>query len=132
MKVDAVLETCMYAENLDVTGAFYERVLGLEPFSRVEGRHVFFRCGRAVFLLFNPVATERSEDVPPHGARGAGHVAFSVPAAELDGWQARLHAAGVPIESEVRWPRGGRSLYLRDPAGNCVELASPGIWGLNE
>jgi len=36
---------------------------------------------------------------------------------------------GVPIESEVRWPRGGRSLYVRDPAGNSVEIASPALWG---
>ena len=39
-------------------------------------------------------------------------------------------ALGVPVESEVSWPRGGASLYLRDPAGNVVELASPAIWGL--
>jgi hypothetical protein len=27
-------------------------------------------------------------------------------------------------------PRGGTSLSVRDPAGNCVELASPRLWGL--
>ncbi len=45
---------------------------------------------------------------------------------------ARLEAAGVAIESEVTWPRGGRSLYIRDPAGNCVELASPKLWGFED
>jgi catechol 2,3-dioxygenase-like lactoylglutathione lyase family enzyme len=31
-----------------------------------------------------------------------------------------------------RRPRGGRSFYFRDPAGNSLELATPRIWGLPE
>ena len=40
-----------------------------------------------------------------------------------------LAASGVAVEQEVVWPRGGRSLYFRDPAGNAVELVTPGVWG---
>ena len=36
------------------------------------------------------------------------------------------------IEKDVAWPNGGRSLYFRDPAGNCLELASPLVWGMAE
>lgn len=130
--MNGVLECCLYASNLAETARFYSEALGLEPVSEVEGRHVFFRCGRGMFLLFDPAATAASTEVPPHGAQGPGHVAFAVPQEELPGWRARLAAAGVEIESEVQWPRGGRSLYLRDPAGNSVELTSPSIWGLDE
>ena len=35
---------------------------------------------------------------------------------------------GVPIEAEIAWPQGGHSLYVRDPASNSVELATPSIW----
>jgi catechol 2,3-dioxygenase-like lactoylglutathione lyase family enzyme len=28
----------------------------------------------------------------------------------------------------VRWPRGGESIYFRDPDGHLVELATPGLW----
>jgi catechol 2,3-dioxygenase-like lactoylglutathione lyase family enzyme len=28
----------------------------------------------------------------------------------------------------VGWPRGGRSVYFRDPDGHSVELATPGLW----
>jgi catechol 2,3-dioxygenase-like lactoylglutathione lyase family enzyme len=28
----------------------------------------------------------------------------------------------------VKWPRGGESLYFRDPDGLAVELATPGVW----
>lgn len=128
-----ILESCLYAEDLERASRFYERVLGLVPFSRVEGRHTFFRCGGRVFLLFDPSRTaEAGGDVPPHGARGPGHVAFGVPAEELDGWRERLREHAVEVEAEVDWPGGGRSLYLRDPAGNSVELAVPGIWRIDE
>ena len=127
--LDRVLETCLYAEDLAPAAAFYEEVLGLAPVSRVEGRHAFFRVGAAMLLLFQPETTTRSSEVPPHGAFGAGHVAFAVPEADLTAWRARFAAGGVALEKEVEWPGGGRSLYVRDPAGNSVELATPGIWG---
>jgi catechol 2,3-dioxygenase-like lactoylglutathione lyase family enzyme len=94
---------------------------------------VFFRCGAGVFLVFHPEATATpGGPTPPHGARGPGHLAFAVPEAELPAWRERLAAHAVALETEVAWPRGGRSLYFRDPAGNSVELATPAVWGLAE
>jgi hypothetical protein len=31
------------------------------------------------------------------------------------------------IGKEFIWPRGRRSLYIRDPAGNVVEPVTPGV-----
>lgn len=132
MRVQRVLETCLYAEDLAAAEAFYTEVLGLAVLSRVEGRHVFFRCGENVFLLFDPRATElESGRVPAHGARGPGHIAFAVDRESLPAWREALAAQGVAIEMQVQWPSGGDSLYFRDPAGNSVELTSPQIWGLD-
>ena len=129
--VAAVLETCLYAADLDTTAAFYEDVLGLNVDSRVEGRHVFFRCGPAMFLLFDPRGTGSSgSSVPAHGTTGPGHVCFAIADDALDAWREQLMNANVQIEHEQSWPRGGRSIYVRDPAGNSVELASPKIWGI--
>lgn len=131
MEITGVLETCLYAEDLERAEAFYVDVLGLEPFARSRGRHVFFRCGTAVFLVFNPDATSApAQGVPAHGARGPGHVCFAIGEDEVDAWRARFLAHGVAIEAEMAWPRGGVSLYVRDPAGNCVEVGPPGIWGI--
>ena len=132
-RIAGVLETCLYADDLPAIVRFYVRVLGLRVESAEEGRHAFFRVGRGMLLLFDPDRTERSgSGVPPHGSRGPGHVAFAVRAHSLDEWRARLRELEVPVESEVVWPRGGISLYLRDPAGNSVELTSPGIWDISE
>ena len=129
-EIEAIVETAIYVDDLGAAEAFYRDVLGLEVIGREAGRHVFFRVGNGVLLAFNPEATLRGDLLPPHGARGPGHFALGVRAESLDGWRERLEAQGVTVEKEVRWPRGGRSLYLRDPAGNSVELVTPGLWGL--
>lgn len=132
MQVSRILETCLYVDDLDRAEEFYASALGLELESKVAGRHLFFRCGQAMLLLFNPVATRvPSGEIPTHGAEGPGHVAFAVTSDEIEGWQRQLAAHGVEIEADVAWPGGGRSLYFRDPAGNSLELVIPGIWGLD-
>jgi catechol 2,3-dioxygenase-like lactoylglutathione lyase family enzyme len=136
MTPTAVLETVLYAKDLDAIEAFYAQVLGLEPFGKVPGRHVFYRLKDQMLLIFNPDATRvappaNALPVPPHGAAGEGHVCFAATAHEIDGWKARLAAQGVAIEADFEWPAGGRSIYFRDPAGNCLEFAEPKIWGLS-
>jgi catechol 2,3-dioxygenase-like lactoylglutathione lyase family enzyme len=138
MAIARVLETALYADDLRAADHFYGTVLGLERIAFVDARHAFYRCGEGVVLIFDPASTAAIQTsvngtpVPMHGASGAGHMALAVSNAELPAWRAHLEANGVAIESEVTWPRGGRSIYVRDPAGNSVELASPLLWGLAE
>ncbi len=135
MSPASILETVLYAKDLAATETFYRDVLGLEPFVNVAGRHLFYRCGDQVLLIFNPEATKvppasDALPVPPHGADGPGHVCFRASAAEIDAWVSRLRANGIAIEADFEWPGGGRSIYFRDPAGNCLEFAEPRIWKL--
>ncbi len=131
MKLNRILETCLYVRDLDAAFQFYQDVLGLELFSKMDNRHVFFRCGNAMLLLFNPdITMEAGKDVPPHGAYGEGHVAFYVEKAEMEKWRRHLLEHSVEIEAEIAWPNGGESIYFRDPAGNSLELASSGTWGI--
>jgi catechol 2,3-dioxygenase-like lactoylglutathione lyase family enzyme len=136
-----VLESSLYCPDLEAAERFYREVIGLELVGRRAGRHVFLRCGEGMVLLFDPEATQGSTppddedggiEVPSHGARGPGHLAFRVPESDIERWRTRLREAGVPIEAEVRWPGGGRSLYVRDPAGNSIELATASLWGFTE
>lgn len=132
-----VLESALYAEDLEETAAFYDGVLGLERIATAEGRHVFFRAGEAVVLIFRPSATREPPapgarvPVPPHGTTGEGHLCFAATAAEIDDWRERLGRAGIAVEADFEWPQGGRSIYFRDPAGNSIEMAEPRIWGLD-
>jgi catechol 2,3-dioxygenase-like lactoylglutathione lyase family enzyme len=135
MRPSSILETVLYASDLDAAEAFYTGVLGLELYDRAPPRQLFYRCGDAMLLIFNPVVTgvmgtAGRLPIPPHGATGPGHVCFRASAPEIDAWRARLIANGVPIESDFAWPGGGRSLYFRDPAGNSLEFAEPRIWDL--
>lgn len=134
MKISEILETCLYAEDLTLAKSFYAKLPGIELVSEEEGRHVFFRCGDGMLLIFNPdhTSTEQTQindsRIPLHGTKGEGHIAFSIEESDLDKWKEFLTDNHIPIESEVEWPNGSVSLYFRDPAGNSLELVSPKIW----
>jgi catechol 2,3-dioxygenase-like lactoylglutathione lyase family enzyme len=133
-KVLGTLESALYAPDLDAAEAFYAGVVGLSVIARQAGRHVFFRVGGSVLLVFDPGATriEAPLDapirVPVHGATGQGHYCFSVDPASLGAWAQHLAASGCPVERDVIWPNGARSIYVRDPAGNSIEFADPRLW----
>ena len=128
MRATRVLETALYVDDVAKAREFYGHVLGLTEFSYVDGEHVFFRCGEGMLLLFNPAATRTQDDIPPHGADGAGHVAFAMESGSEQEWRDHLTQQGIAIEREVAWPSGGASLYFRDPDGNSLELATPATW----
>lgn len=122
MRVQRVLETCVYAPDLAAAEEFYCGVLGMELHSKQDGRHLFFRVGDAMFLVFDPKGT-----MPDHGTTGRGHVAFAMQESEIDAWRAHLKQHGI-LMREVTWPGGGFSIYFDDPAKNSLELATPKVW----
>lgn len=132
-RADAILETVLYARDLAAAEAFYTGVFGLEVVRRLDGKFVFLRCGAGMLLIFDPDEAARpnpENPIPRHGADGPGHVCFAAGAAGIDGWRARFAALGLDLEADHSWPGGARSLYLRDPAGNSVEVGEPRMWGL--
>lgn len=131
--VRGVLETALYVEDPERARRFYLDVLGLRVLSDGDRLSALDAGGGSVLLIFRRGTTERGARfeggwIPPHRSEGPAHLAFAIEAEALDGWRVRLRAHGVEVESEVTWPRGGRSLYFRDPDGHSVELATPGVW----
>ena len=47
---------------------------------------------------------------------------------DLAAWKEQLREWQIAIESRVSWERGGVSLYVRDPDGRSVVLATEGTW----
>jgi catechol 2,3-dioxygenase-like lactoylglutathione lyase family enzyme len=86
---------------------------------------LLFRKGQRWNPFRRPVARFRRTM-----AREQLHVAFAIPAAAEADWQRRLAERGIAIESTVDWPRGGRSLYFRDPDQHLLELITPGCWSI--
>jgi catechol 2,3-dioxygenase-like lactoylglutathione lyase family enzyme len=126
VNIKAIIETAIYVDDLNATEAFYRTVLGLTVIAKEPGHHVFFQVGDAsVLLAFIADTTLKGNPLPPHGAKGPGHFALGIESDALDVWRRKLQESRVAIEQEVEWPRGGKSIYFRDPAGNLVELIRP-------
>ncbi len=133
-RVSGVLETSLYVDDLDRAAAFYRRLFGFESFLH-DGRMCALGVpGSQVLLLFHrgstdvPAPAPGGSFIPPHHGDGPLHLCFAIPFGELAAWQQHLTDHGVAIESTVRWARGGTSLYFRDPDGNSIEVATPGLW----
>lgn len=128
MRVCGVYEAVLYGEDLDALEEFYAGTLGLRRVGEGSERGRAFRVNASqVLLVFRASRTRQAHaEVPSHGAEGQGHVALAVD--EVESWRRRLASAGVAMEREVTWPAGGRSIYVRDPAGNSVELIEGEAW----
>jgi catechol-2,3-dioxygenase len=134
-KLNHVLETALYVDDLGRAAGFYADILGLAPLYADERLRAFAVGGRGVLLLFRRGASLETVrlpggTIPPHDGRGPLHVAFAVAADDLAQWEERLREHDIAIEGCTDWPRGGRSIYFRDPDGHLLELATPGLWSI--
>ena len=130
--VVGIVETCINVADINRARQFYQSLFNFEAMVSDE-RFCALRAGPDVLLLFiqggsNDPVVIQGGIIPPHEARGPGHVAFAISADAFETWRTRLRECGIKIESEVQWERGGASLYFRDPDANLLELATPGVW----
>lgn len=132
--IEGIVETVLYVGDLPRAIAFYRDVLGLPLMTGDPERFQTFKAGgRQVLLLFRQGTTLEPAPVPggiipPHDGCGPLHIGFAIAHEAYEPWLERLRELGIKIESETTWPRGGRSLYFRDPDQHLLELITPGIW----
>jgi len=132
-RIDGLLETSLYARDLARTAAFYRELFGFKALVDTPRLVAFEITSRSVLLVFQAGATEDDVvdgrgKIPGHEGVGRLHLALSIAKEDLDAWRRRLFERGIEIVGEYRWPRGGVSLYIRDPDGALLELATPGLW----
>ncbi|CAN5656505.1 VOC family protein [soil metagenome] len=132
-KLNAVLETALYVEDLERSVCFYKTIFEFEPISSSERLCALNVSNRQVLLLFlkgaSTVAKVTSGGIiPPTDGDGQLHLAFAIAVSELEQWENWLIENDIEIESKVKWTRGGTSIYFRDPDKHLLELATPGLW----
>lgn len=127
-KVTALDHLVLTVADIDATLRFYTRVMGMraETFRPADGssRHALSFGTQKINL--HPAA----DPFEPKAARpgpGSADLCF-LTGTPLADWQAHLAAQGIAIE-EGPVPRTGAtgpilSLYIRDPDGNLIEIAT--------
>ena len=133
LQVKRILETALYVADLDASQTFYAQVFSFAPLFR-DGRMCALDVpGRQVLLLFKRGGSAQPSEtpfgiIPSHDAQGVQHLCFSIDQDEIARWQAHLESLGIAVESRLVWPKGGTSLYFRDPDGHSLEVGTPGLW----
>ena len=91
--IEGLLESSLYARDLQRTAAFYRDILGLKALVETPRLVAFEIAARSVLLVFQAGATEADVVeargvIPGHDGRGRLHFALSIAAADLEGWRA--------------------------------------------
>lgn len=119
-------EIALRVNDLDAMQKFYAEVIGLPLMNRTP-QWAFFQVADGygghsqVLALF-----DRSQSPEYRGTNAAtstiDHIAFEIDLADFDGEKERLEALGLQVvTAEHAWVHW-RSLYVKDPEGNEVEL----------
>jgi hypothetical protein len=60
------------------------------------------------------------------------HFALEIEQVDVEAAKNVLIQNKIPIEKEMSWGGGGKSIYLRDPVGNLVEIVTKGQWPVED
>ncbi|MBJ7329970.1 MAG: VOC family protein [Solirubrobacteraceae bacterium] len=127
MAIRGLHHLTLISADMDATTAFYRDLLGLALVQEAisdddpEARHHWFDTGGGQRISFLEYPTMEKGVV---GTGSTHHIALAVDSPEeLDVWRDYLTQHGVE-SSQIFERNGFRSLYLRDPDGHILELAT--------
>ena len=127
MRATRINHVSIVADDLDESARFYEELFGMErlPTARFPEPVLWLRLGEQQLHLFT------SDEDPPTPRQHLG-----IDVADFDALYAKAKELGIldtrafgsPLRSH---PAGWVQLYLRDPAGNLVEVDWPDVESLD-
>jgi glyoxylase I family protein len=132
LQITGIHHITLICADLDRSVAFYQDTLGMRVVKRTHNaddpnaRHFFFgdavgTPGTVITCMEYPQMEEAQV-----GRGGTHHFALAVESAEeVEGWRQYLQSRGVGC-TEVLDRTYFKSIYLRDPDGHIVEIASRG------
>jgi catechol 2,3-dioxygenase-like lactoylglutathione lyase family enzyme len=126
MSATRINHVSIVANDLDESARFYEELFGMEriPTAKFPEPVIWLRAGTNQLHLFTA----------DENARPRAHVAFDVEDFEAVYAKAKemgildSSAFGSPLRTH---PAGWAQLYLRDPAGNLLEIDCPDLGALS-
>jgi catechol 2,3-dioxygenase-like lactoylglutathione lyase family enzyme len=121
-RLDHLVLTCA---DVDLTAAWYQRVLGMDVEEYGEERRIALKFGGQKLNLH-----QQGREFRPHAkvaAPGTADLCFITAVSPIDVVN-HLHGCGIMIEAGPV-PRSGalgpmESVYCRDPDGNLIEIAT--------
>jgi glyoxylase I family protein len=119
VEIVCLLHASLLIEDVSVSRAFYEGVLGLRPSASrpdLGFPGVWYELGAAQIHLICQPNPDPATDRPAHGGRDR-HTALGV--RNWDALKARFDANGIAYTLSRS---GRRALFVRDPDGNALEL----------
>ncbi len=97
---------------------FYGDLMGLEQIEKPDGPRKYigawYQLGESQMHL--------SVEDGPHNEDSNRHVCYSV--ADIPGALAAFRSAGIEVISEEQLVNGGSRFFIRDPAGNLIEITA--------
>ena len=124
MKVERIDHVVLTVADIDRTIAFYQRALGMRAVTFGEGRRALAVGDQKLNLH------QAGREFVPHAKApepGSVDICFTT-TTPLDEVVSHLRSLGLAIESGPVTKTGARaalrSIYLRDPDGNLVEIAN--------
>jgi len=120
MRTTQLNHVAIHVEDVDASGAFYERVLQLERISRPSFGFsgAWYRLGddQELHLIGR-------RDQPVHAHHRGNHWALMVD--DMDAWESHLQSIGVDYLPRRTRPDGAYQIYVTDPDGHVIELCTP-------
>ena len=113
-QVAGVHHVALIVDDLDAAYNFYENVLGFKALPRPD----FGFDGK-----WYEVGGQQIHIFPGETAAGRHHLALQV--TDLEAVATTLEAAGVPVRRSMYFPGAGHQVFIKDPAGNRIELNEP-------
>ena len=102
MKINKIVETCIYSFDLGRMKNFYAGVLGMPVVQEEEDKLIFLQAGKSMLLIFNPDRTSTDNDtLPTHGAatpQSSVHFAMEILEADYERWKELLMENEIAIE----------------------------------
>ena len=125
IRIDRLDHLVLTVADIATTCDFYASVLGMSVETFAEGRKAL-KFGTQKINLHQ--AGHEFDPKAKHPTLGSGDLCF-IAVTPLNEIIAHLRASGVPIEAGPAERTGAtgrlRSVYIRDPDGNLVEISNP-------